>query len=322
MEESRSKRGVCAPIALFVYDRPEHTRRTLEALEANALASKSSLTVFCDGPRDSATVEDRERIARVREIVESRDWCGAVSVVERGSNIGLADSIRSGVDQILRDNDGIRVIEDDSETSPGFLTCMNSALDTFADEHRVMHVAGYLPKTSFQWILPNVFLTTHMSCWGWGTWKRAWSMARWDSASLLRQINSSAERRSEFDMGGTSGFTNQLERNLSGELRTWAVFWAASIYLAGGLCLMPHASLVRNTGVDGTGENFRTGTTLYDVDRVESIAVKPITARVSKLGRFYLNSFYRYGKKSGVDARLRAALTAARYAVATRLKRA
>jgi hypothetical protein len=122
-------------------------------------------------------------------------------------------------------------------------------------------------------------------------------------------------------MGGSAGFTRQLERNLSGELRTWAIFWAASIYLAGGLCLMPHASLVTNIGADGTGENFRTGTTLYDVDRVQSVEVKPVKPQVSKLGRFYLRSFYRYGKNSGLDARLRSTLAATRYALATRLRR-
>ena len=42
-----------APIALFVYKRPQHTRRALEALSANPLAAHSDLFVFSDGPRDA-----------------------------------------------------------------------------------------------------------------------------------------------------------------------------------------------------------------------------------------------------------------------------
>ena len=39
-----------APIALFVYNRPAHSRATLEALAANELARHSDLIVFSDGP--------------------------------------------------------------------------------------------------------------------------------------------------------------------------------------------------------------------------------------------------------------------------------
>lgn len=40
-----------APIALFVYNRPEHTAQTLEALAANDLVNKSELFIFCDSPK-------------------------------------------------------------------------------------------------------------------------------------------------------------------------------------------------------------------------------------------------------------------------------
>jgi hypothetical protein len=35
-----------APIALFVYNRPEHTRRTLNYLKNNLLADESRLYIF------------------------------------------------------------------------------------------------------------------------------------------------------------------------------------------------------------------------------------------------------------------------------------
>ena len=38
-----------APIVLFVYNRPEHTRACLEYLERNELAAESELYVFADG---------------------------------------------------------------------------------------------------------------------------------------------------------------------------------------------------------------------------------------------------------------------------------
>ena len=41
-----------APIALFVYNRPEHTRKTMEALINNYGVKDYELFVFSDGAKD------------------------------------------------------------------------------------------------------------------------------------------------------------------------------------------------------------------------------------------------------------------------------
>ena len=41
-----------APIALFTYNRPYHTRKTVEALQKNKLSAESDLIVFSDGPKE------------------------------------------------------------------------------------------------------------------------------------------------------------------------------------------------------------------------------------------------------------------------------
>jgi hypothetical protein len=50
-------------------------------------------------------------------------------------------------------------------------------------------------------------------------------------------------------------FERQLERNVEGKIRTWAIKWQASIFLKQGFCLQPRLSLTKNIGHDGTGEN-------------------------------------------------------------------
>ena len=51
-----------APIVLFVYNRPQHTLKTLEALMQNELAEKSELFIYCDGPKADAKKEDLDKI--------------------------------------------------------------------------------------------------------------------------------------------------------------------------------------------------------------------------------------------------------------------
>ena len=40
-----------APVILFTYNRPEHTRRTIEALAKNELAQDTELFVFSDAAK-------------------------------------------------------------------------------------------------------------------------------------------------------------------------------------------------------------------------------------------------------------------------------
>jgi hypothetical protein len=49
-----------APIALFVYNRPDHTRRTLGYLQKNVLAEESRLYIFADAAKTPA--EECERL--------------------------------------------------------------------------------------------------------------------------------------------------------------------------------------------------------------------------------------------------------------------
>ncbi len=43
-----------APILLFVYNRPEHTRRVIESLQTNAEAIESRLFIYADQARNEA----------------------------------------------------------------------------------------------------------------------------------------------------------------------------------------------------------------------------------------------------------------------------
>jgi len=54
-----------APIVLFVYNRPIHTQKTIDALTNNDLAKDSALFIFSDGPKPGAeaAVEQVRRTA-------------------------------------------------------------------------------------------------------------------------------------------------------------------------------------------------------------------------------------------------------------------
>lgn len=290
-----------ADIALFVFNRPQHTLQTLEALAANTEAASSKLWVFSDGPRSGR--EDARQVAAVRGIIRQRAWCREVVLIEKSENAGLADSIRAGISQVLQQTDRVIVLEDDIVTSPGFLCYMNQALQLYADEPRVMNICGYLPTTT-RWLpLPETFFQRMMSCWGWATWRRAWETAQWDAAALLQRLQQHPGGLRRFDLDNTYPYSEHLRANLEGRMKTWAVYWAASCYLSDGLSLYPGRSLVRNIGFDGSGTNC--GLANDSSSLASSVRVRQISLTESSLGRHYLKSSNLYGEDSGPAARLR-----------------
>ena len=58
-----------APVILFTYNRPEHTRRTIEALAKNELAQDTELFVFSDAAKKEA---DRGKVQEIRDYVAQR----------------------------------------------------------------------------------------------------------------------------------------------------------------------------------------------------------------------------------------------------------
>lgn len=282
----------CAPIALFVYNRPDHTRQTLEALARNRLAGASTLYVFSDGPKADASRLDLERIAATRQLVRSQKWPRELVLVEAERNRGLADSIISGVTRVVEEHGRVIVLEDDILTSPGFLEFMNQGLELHADDEQVMHISGYMYPIKLA-AQGTAFLRI-LSCWGWATWARAWKHYNPDIEAHLRRLNSPAHVR-KFNIEGHADFHRQLLDNRNGRIRSWAVRWYASWLAQGGLTLFPTQSLVRNIGHDGSGIHCGADDR-FDTSLAESIPVRRQPLRENLSLRWRINEFYRSGR--------------------------
>jgi GT2 family glycosyltransferase len=248
-----------APIVLFVYARPWHTRKVLESLERNPEARDSVLYIFADGPKEGATTEQIEAIREVRQLITEKSWCGDVRLVESSTNRGLADSIVSGVTEVVGIHGRVIVLEDDIELGPGALAFFNAALNLYQSDDAVMQISGFMVRSPI-WVPSTGFLRMSSS-WGWATWDRAWKHYSSDSTALRKRIDQVG--RSAFDLENSSFHYEELCRNERGELKTWAVKWYGAVFLAGGLCLYPKKSVLRNVGFDGSGENCANDSSNY-----------------------------------------------------------
>ena len=128
-----------APIVLFVYNRPNHTQKVIDALKNNPEAKDSELFVYCDGAKENASEIEKKQIEETRKIIRGIMGFKSVTMIESKENKGLACSIIEGVTEIVKKFDKIIVLEDDIVTSKGFLNYMNTALNIYKNNKKIMH---------------------------------------------------------------------------------------------------------------------------------------------------------------------------------------
>ena len=259
-----------SPIALFVYNRPLHAKRTVEALARNALASESDLYVFADGAKDAAAVD---AVDEVRRYIRTIQGFRTVQVHERDQNFGLARSIVDGVTRTCEEHGRVIVLEDDLVTSPWFLQFMNEALMLYEKSDRVASIHGYCYPTEEP--LPETFFLRGADCWGWATWRRAWDLFEPDGAKLLGRLVD-AKLEHAFDPDGAFGFSRMLRDQIAGLNDSWAIRWHAACFLENALTLYPGRSLVRNIGNDASGTHSAMTTAFDSPVAEEPIALTPI----------------------------------------------
>ena len=250
-----------APIVLFTFHRLEHTKKNIEYLKKNTLASESDLFIFSDGPRNN---NEAEKVEKVREFLESVDGFKSVKIIKSESNKGLAKSVIGGVTDVIRTYKKVIVLEDDLETSPNFLSYMNESLDLYEERKDIWSIAGYSPNIK----IPDeydkdVYLVGRASSWGWATWDDRWSLNDWDVKDY-NNFKRSREKKKLFNTRGTD-MAPMLEDQMKGRIDSWAVRWVYNQFKNNMLSVYPTKSLVRNIGNDLSGTHTAI-TDKYDVE--------------------------------------------------------
>lgn len=235
------------PVLLFVFSRPNHTKNTLKHLAANDLAIQTDLIVYADAARNAS---EETAVNEVRSIVKSTQGFRSITLVERKTNYGLARNIIEGVSEVCNRYGRVIVLEDDLVTSQGFLTFMNSALDRYENEKQVWHISGWNYPIDPAG-LGDAFFLRVMNCWGWATWSDRWQHFEKNTENLIKEFDSEMIRR--FDLDNSGAFWSQVLQNKKGRINTWAIYWYATIFKKGGLCLNPSISYIDNIGLDGSG---------------------------------------------------------------------
>ena len=277
-----------APIVLFTYNRPVHTRQTVEALLKNEYASESDLIIFSDAPKNDVA---EEGVRQTRIYLKGITGFRSIKIIERAENMGLAANIIDGVSQVVNEYGRIIVLEDDLLTSPYFLKFMNEALTMYEHADEVISVHGYVYPVKK--LLPENFFLIHTDSLGWGTWKDKWVYFNPNGEELLRQLTQKKLLR-QFNFDGSYDFVKMLRRQIKGENNSWAIRWYASAFLNNKLSLYPGRSLIFHNGSDGSGTNYG-GDSALDVELSDRpILLNPLAFHEDSKAKQAFIHYFRY----------------------------
>jgi putative methyltransferase (TIGR04325 family) len=261
-------------IAVFAYRRPLHLCQVLRALRTQLLESPLPVHVFLDGPR---TPFDDRAVAECGRVIENVMAGTTFQIHQSPDNLGLYRSLTQGVSWILERYSSIIVLEDDILTAPSFLSYMLAGLKLYEKEPRVSSIHGYLP--AIKALMPETFFLRGADCWGWATWANRWALFRHDAADMAEEIRTRGWEE-EFNLLGRYDYLGLLDQQAAGQSNSWAICWHASCFLAERLTLHPGRSLVRNIGLDGSGEHCGASYMMETVITTQAIDSRPIPVHV------------------------------------------
>lgn len=246
-----SERREMAPVILFTYNRPDHTKRTIEALAANELAEETELYIFSDAAKKEA---DGEKVQEIRDYAAKAAGFKEVHLIARTENYGLARNVIEGATEIVNRYGKVIVMEDDLVTNPYFLRFMNDGLDRYEKEKQVTGVTGYsFLDDSTDYEKESYLCGLTGTSWSWATWADRWASFDKDAKGWERLKEDGAYRK-RFNYDNTYNFYQILKmQQQDAKTNSWAIRWYYTTFLQNGLILAPTRSLVGNDGWDGSG---------------------------------------------------------------------
>lgn len=234
------------PVLFIFFNRKDIALKSFERIKA---ARPAKLYLSQDGARTERGENERAVVLATREAILGQiDWQCEVHTRFMDHNLGCAMGVKTAIDWMLETEEYGIILEDDCVVSDSFFPYMEDILIRYKDDLRIGMVAGtnpladYHPESSF-------IFSRFKSCWGWGTWARAWRNMdmemKWREKDFDSVVNNSG-----FNGEHNSKWRFQLNCIDQGHVSAWDWQWYFSLAAQNQLCVYPAVNLVSNIGDD------------------------------------------------------------------------
>ncbi len=280
------------PIVIFAYNRPNHFKRVMIALENYNISNK--IYLFLDGPKNNKDkILQKDILGSITRVGKFNKFKKNQILVQRNKrNLGLASSILKGLDKVSKIHNKFIVLEDDVIPYVNMIPFISNCLTKYKNENKITAVCGYqfLNFEKKSKILETKILK-HFIPWGWGTWSNKWKNFRKNS------VHNYKDNRNKIPKFILS-LQNKLIKNKNSK-RYWSLKFMIYNYFFNNYFIFPNNSLVKNIGFDGSGTNSLVTNDLYvlekNIKKVRYNNIKLHTSELIKQERLFkkvLKNFY------------------------------
>jgi hypothetical protein len=240
-----------APVLVSVLDRNIHFQNCITSLSKNPLANQTHLFIALDAPFAEKHIAGH---AKVLTFIESIKGFKEVTLFKRESNMGSSENQFLAMQFIFAKYDRLIFTEDDNVFSPNFLDFINQGLELFKDREDIFAVTGHNYKVDIPESYPgNYYIWPGFDAWGVGLWKEKWYKV--DFTVKNKQLDALKPTKI-LKLNSIAGhYVPALF-----QLAKFGILhddFAIDLHLVENkmYSVFPTISKVRNTGLDGSGEN-------------------------------------------------------------------
>ena len=242
-------RSATAPVLLIIFNRPDTTRRVLQAIRR---ASPTRLFVAADGPR-AGNPADRELCSRTLDVVrEGISWKCDVQYLVQDRNLGCGRGPAEAISWFFENVEEGIILEDDCLPIDAFFPFCTSLLTRYKDEPRVAHIAGFNCQFGRKRGTASYYFSRVFHCWGWASWRRAWKgfdLEMKDYELFLREkrLENLFPRRTIRDF-----WKGNFDQAAHGDGSIWDYQWVYKNLKEGSLAIVPNGNMIENIGFGAT----------------------------------------------------------------------
>lgn len=249
------------PILLITFNRPQHTRRVLEAILA---ANPHDLYVFQDGAREG-NLADVQKCQEVRDVInelvsqhQTRDTKHRTPLTLHTNyskvNLGCGPGPMTGIDWFFQNIEQGIIMEDDCLPHPDFFGYCEELLKRYKDNPKVMFINSTLYHN--RWHCDGSYGFSHYMVTGaWAAWRETWKgfdldLKDWNAWRFRRQVNRLTGSRTEADWWYWK--VKEIQQDHS-KKSYWDYQMQTHLFRQGALTIHPCRNLISNIGFDEAG---------------------------------------------------------------------
>lgn len=294
------------PVALLVFNRPHTTQKLFKAIRQ---AKPKKLFIIADGPRKDKPKESL-LCEETRAIFSQIDWKCEVYKRYSDVNIGLKENVSSGINWVFENTEKAIILEDDCLPTPDFFKFCEENLDRYQHDKRIMMICGTNLLGEWKPNCQSYHFSYHQHCWGWATWKRAWSyydseMSLWKKECFQNQLKHLVGNHQRY-----LSYKNRFDNVYTNKVSSWAIRWHYSCLTQSGMSIIPAVNLITNIGFGEDATNTQSKdlraflptrkmqfplqlpeTVIRDIDYEDKIFTRHGTRRRKKISRLFKRIF-------------------------------